>query len=581
MSGVESGFRRLTSNKYARYGALVLAMAAGSTALIVSGSRDLRASAGPQAAAPQENVVALRRLTQDQYRNVIIDVFGPTIDVSGRFEPDVRQDGLLAVGTSRVSVTQTGLEQYDAMARSIATQVLDADHRGVFMPCKPASETAADDACAGQFFQRVGHLLYRRPLRTEEVAARVSAANKATAIVKDFYSGLSLSFAAMLTAPEFLFRQETAEADPDHPGQYHLTALSKASRLSFFLWNSAPDTQLLAAAESGELNTQTGLTKQVDRMLGSPRLEGAVRAFFTDMFQFDHFEELSKDTAIYPRFTSQAGRDAEEQTLRTVVDHLLTRNGDYRDLFTTRRTFLTPPLAAVYNVMVTSDTPRGSKDNWIPYEFAADDPRGAGILAQASFVALHSHPGRSSPTLRGKALREVLLCQKVPDPPANVNFNNVQDTGDPNYKTARQRVTAHRTDPTCAGCHRIMDPIGLAMENFDSSGGFRSAENGAAIDASGDLDGIEFKDILGLAKAVHDNPAATSCLVNRVYAYGVGRPAERNEIATLKILFKDFAADGYKFRALLRRVALNDAFYRAPAPAVGASETPGKQAKAY
>src|SRR6202012_873367 len=127
--------------------------------------------------------------------------------------------------------------------------------------------------------------------------------------------------------------------------------------------------------------------------------------------------------------------------LRTIVDHLLTRRGDYRDLFTTGKTFLTPTLGAIYAVPVADDatSANGTPDSWTPYEFPAGDPRGVGILTQAGFVALHSHPGRSSPTLRGKALREVLLCQKVPDPPGNVNFTIVQDTGSTQYKTARER----------------------------------------------------------------------------------------------------------------------------------------------
>jgi hypothetical protein len=129
-------------------------------------------------------------------------------------------------------------------------------------------------------------------------------------------------------------------------------------------------------------------------------------------------------------------------------------------------------LASVYEVPLVA--PAG---NWAPYEFPDGDPR-AGIVSQVAFVALHSHPGRSSPTLRGKAVREVLLCQKVPTPPANVNFTLVQDTKNPQYKTARARLHAHATDATCAGCHKIMDPIGLGLEAFDSGGSLRSSENG-------------------------------------------------------------------------------------------------------
>jgi hypothetical protein len=526
---------------------------------------------------PRQFEIGLSRLTGEQYRQIIGDVFGPTVVVDGIFEPDPRKDGLLAVGSSSVSVTETGLEQYDALALKVATQVVDREHRDTLLPCKPASATTADDACAGQFFEKVGRLLYRRPLTPDELTERVSVAREASGIVKDFYAGLALSLAGMLEAPEFLFRQEMAEADPDHPGQYRLTGLSKASRLSFFLWDTAPDAMLLAAAEAGELDTAKGLGRQADRMLASPRLEDGARAFFADMLQFDQFAELSKDAMIYPRFSPIAARDAEEQTLRTIVDHLLTRRGDYRDLFTTRKTFLTPSLAAVYGVPLADDTPNGAGESWIPFEYAPADPRGAGILAEASFVALHSHPGRSSPTLRGRALREVLLCEKVPDPPANVDFTLVQDVNNPQYKTTRERLTAHRAAPTCAGCHRLIDPMGLALENFDSSGGFRTRENGVPIDASGELDGVKFSDAPGLGKAMHDNPAATSCLVTRLYAYATGRSRTKADADFEKQLAKGFADSGYQLPALMRAIATGDEFYRVAATQIGALSNTGKE----
>jgi hypothetical protein len=376
----------------------------------------------------------------------------------------------------------------------------------------------------------------------------------------------------MLEAPEFLFRQEAVEPDPDHAGAYRLDAYSKASRLSFFLWNAAPDPELLAAAQNGDLNSSSGLKKQVDRLMASPRLEAGVRAFFGDMLAFDGFSTLAKDTTLYPKFTSQVLRDAQEQTMRTIVDHLLVQKADYRDLFTTNKTFLTPLLASIYKVQASF--PEGVQDPWVAFEYPADVPQ-AGILTEASFVGLHSHPGRSSATIRGKALRTVLLCQKVPDPPGNVNFNLVQDTNNPNYKTARQRLEAHRTQPSCAGCHKIMDPVGLAMENFDTIGGFRTTENGAPIDASGELDGAKFSDVAGLGKAVHDNPAATACIVNRVYEFGAGHAPNKSETEWVRgTLAKDFASGGYKFTDLLKDVATSDVFYRASAPQTGALDTP-------
>jgi len=498
----------------------------------------------------------VRRLTQEQYRRVIADVFGPTIKVGGRFEPDIRRDGLVAVGAGAVSVTASGFEAYDGIARNIAAQVVSEQHRTTLVPCKPSSPTESDDGCAKQFLSSVGRLLYRRPLTDDELLGRVQIASASAMKLKDFYAGLGTSLATLLVSPHFLFREENVEADPDHAGQYRLDAWSKASQLSFFLWDSAPDATLLAAAESGDLNSSSGLARQVDRMLASPRVKDGVRAFFEDMLGFDEFETLAKDAVLFPKYSSRVGIDAQEQTLRTIADLLVAQKGDYRDLFTTRKTFLTPLLASIYGVPLVAQD-----GTWTPYELPEGDSR-AGILSQVSFVALHAHPGRSSPTLRGKAIRQVILCQKVPDPPGNVNFTLVQDTKNPQYKTARERLTAHRTEPTCAGCHKLIDPIGLGLEDFDSIGGWRTSENGAQIDTTGELDGMKFADANGLGKAVHDDPAAPACVVNRTWSYAVGRVPTKAESDWTKTLTKDFADNGYKFPALMREIAVSDALYR-------------------
>jgi hypothetical protein len=316
----------------------------------------------------------------------------------------------------------------------------------------------------------------------------------------------------------------------------------------------------MAAARSGKLNSASVFESEVDRMLESPRVEAGLRAFFTDMLQFDLFDTLAKDATIYPKWTVKVGQDAQEQTLRTIVDLLLARNGDYRDLFTTRKTFLTPLLGSLYRVPVAQNAAP-----WQPYEFPEGDPR-AGIHAQASFVALHSHEGLSSPTLRGKALRDLLLCEPVPAPPGNVNFAVAQDTHNPDFKTMRDRLTAHRTDPTCAGCHKLMDPTGLALENFDSDAGYRTAENGQALDTGGELDGIRFMDAAGLGRAIHDNPATGACLVRRVYSYATGRAPARRDLPWIRFLEKSFAEDGYRVPELMRRIATSENLYRVTAP---------------
>jgi hypothetical protein len=254
---------------------------------------------------------------------------------------------------------------------------------------------------------------------------------------------------------------------------------------------------------------------------------------------------------VYGTFTGATAVDAREQTLRVIVDQLIKKNGDYRDLYTTHTTFISPSLAAVYRMQ--------SKPGWVEYDTPPDSQR-AGLVTEVSFLALHAHPARSSPTRRGKAVREQLLCQKVPDPPPNVDFSIVEDPHAV-FHTARERVTAHLKNPVCAGCHRITDPIGLALENFDGAGQFRTTEKGAMIDASGSLDGHAFKDAAGLGQALHDSPALTSCLVRRVYSYGVGSgdTGGRNEL--MAYYDKEFAAQGYKFKSLLRDIALSDAFF--------------------
>jgi len=504
--------------------------------------------------------VSLRRLTEPEYRQIIADVFGTTIKVPGRFEPDVRDNGLIAVGTSKVSVAGTGIEEYDLTARGIAAQVVDEVHRTTLVPCTPAKATQPDDACASKFISQTGKYLFRRPLTQTELQTFVKDAGESAGKLGNFYSGLENTLSAMLVSPQFLFREEAAVPDPDHSGQQRLDAYSKASRLSFFLWDTTPDAELLAAAEKGDLDTKAGLDKQVDRMVNSPRLASGVRAFFTDMLGFDGFTALAKDPTIYPKYNSQVAADAQEQTLRTLTDLLVTNKGDYRDIFTTRKTYLTRLLGSVYGVPVKTQA------GWEAHVYDEGDPR-ASILTEISFVALHSHPGRSSPTIRGKAVRQVFLCQKVPDPPGNVKFTMVQDTHNPNFRTARARLGAHINQPTCAGCHKIMDPVGLAMENFDSAGSFRSTENDAPITTEGEIDGIKFGDTLGFIKAVHDHPQTPVCLVNRLYSFGVGRGSTKDEADWLNYQEKQFADGGFKVPDLMRRIATSSAFYRVSASA--------------
>ena len=499
----------------------------------------------------------MRRLSNEQYRNVIADVFGPHITVAGQADSLLRTEGLLALGAQSARITPSGFEKFYGMARSIAQQVVNEDNRSSQFTCEPASIAEPDDVCAQQFFADVGRLLYRRPLMEEELAIPVAAARDSAATNEDFYTGIALGLTGMLTAPQFLFVVDMTEPAPSNTSKRQLTAYAKAARLSFllWLWNTTPNEVLLSAAERGELDTQEGIDTHVDRMMASHRLEAGVRSFFMDFLRFEEFETLEKDSIIYPAFTVQVIEDAKEQVLLTVLDLLMERREDYRNLFTTKKTFVTGPLARVYRV----PTSRPTGNAWEPYEFPESDPR-AGLLMQVGFAALASHPGRSSPTLRGMAIREALLCQQVPSPPGDVDFSQFEDPESPN-PTAKDRLVAHSVEPACAGCHKIMDPIGLGLEQLDGIAQFRTTENGAVIDASGDLDGIPFEDGAGLGRAMWQNPATTACLVNRLTEYALGRPMGGGDRDFMTYLEERFAEDGHRFPDLLRRIATSRAFY--------------------
>jgi hypothetical protein len=500
----------------------------------------------PMRGAPPQ----LRRLTEAQYRHTIADVFGSEIRVVGRFEPDLRVDGLLAVGTSVVSITPGGMEQYEVIARDIANQVVSPANRNRLVGCAPNAADNDGSKCARQFLGRVGARLYRRPLEPDELELAARNALQASTQLGDFHAGLASALAGLLTAPDFLFR-----IDHLKPGSapIQLDAWSKAVRLSYFLWNTSPDEELRAAAQRGDLDRPDELAREADRMIASPQFTAGVHAFFEDFLQLDGLDTVAKDSLIYPLFSSGSSAEAREQTLRTITDFLVARRADYRDLFTTRRLAMNRKLGPLYDIPVPGV-------EWQMLEFPAGDPR-AGLLTQVSFLALHSHPGRTSPTLRGKAIREILMCEKIPTPPANVNFTIVQDVTNPHLKTTRARVEAHLSDPECAGCHKLTDPMGLALEHFDGAGQFRADENGSLINTSGRLADATFNDAAGLGAVLSRDPAVASCLVQTVWRYASGRDVESGERRYLRYLQARFAADGYKLPELMRRIATSQAFY--------------------
>ncbi|HEY8255485.1 MAG TPA: DUF1592 domain-containing protein [Rhizomicrobium sp.] len=510
------------------------------------------------ASLPSQEVASLRRLTQEEYRNSISDIFGSEIEVRGVFEPTIRVGGLQAASTTVLSVTPVGFESFTKMADSIAVQVTGEKYRSK-LPCAPKDAKAADDACTGQILSHYGMMLFRRPLTSDEVNSRVALAHGLAEKQKDFYAGLRYGLASLLQASDFVFRKEVALPAADKKS-YTLDPYSRATRLSYLLWNTTPDHELLDAAQKGDLNTQAGIDKQVDRLMASPRLEVGMRAFFNDMMELDTFDTVSKDSILYPKWGSAIANSAKEETLRTMIGLTLKENGDVRDLMTTRKTYVNRNLAAIYQL------PFSFTGEWVPYEFSKDSGR-SGLLTQTSMLAMFSHPGRSSPTKRGVALMDILLCEPTPAPPANVDFSVVNDTSGA-LKTVRERLMAHAGNPTCASCHNHSDPIGLTLEGFDTIGGRRTKENGAVIDVSAAIKGAKFAGGEGLGQYLHDNPKFPACVARKLFAYGRGENSEDVSASAFKASYKAFTDSGYHLKTLIKGMAASPEFYGAPTPSV-------------
>ena len=503
------------------------------------------------AAPPAENsyVASLRRITEPEYRNSIADIFGKEISVRGSFEPAKRTGGLEAASSALLSVTPVGLESFNKMADDIAAQVTAEKYRAK-LPCAPKDPKAPDDVCAREILSHYGLLLFRRPLTASELENPVGLLHGIAERTNDFYAGLHYGFSMLLQLPDFLFRKEVATPSADGKSGA-LDSYSRATRLSFLMWNTTPDAELLRAAGNGELDTSAGLARQVDRLIASPRLEVGMRAFFDDMLELDTFDTVSKDSLLYPKWGSAMAASAREETLRTVIGLTLDDNGDIRDLMTTRQTYIDRRLAMLYSVAFPFT------GNWVKYEFPAESGR-SGLLTQISMLSMFSHPGRSSPTKRGVAINEIFLCSPTPTPPNNVDFSVVNNPNS-SMKTLRERLLAHATNPTCAACHRQSDPVGLSLEAFDTIGGYRTTENGEPVNASATIQGHTVSGAQGLGRYMHDNPRYPACVARKLYSYSRGLTS--SSVDDFQDAYKAFQNSGFRLRALLKSMAMSDSFY--------------------
>jgi hypothetical protein len=459
------------------------------------------------------------------------------------------------------TISPRGVEQYETAAYDLAEQAMEPGLRAQLVPCAPASATDAD--CAASALEAIGEGLYRRPLAEAELDQAVALATGAGATLGDFYDGLEFGIAYFLQSPSFLFREEIGAPTGAGPEALRYDGYELASRMAYFLWNGPPDAALRDAAAAGVLDTEEGVRREAARMLDDARAREGVRAFVEDWLNLRELDRMVKDPTVFVHASPDVGPAAREETVRVFQHLVLDEPSDLREVMTTRVTFVDRRLAAIYGV-------RAPREPFGRIELPADGPR-RGLLGHVAVLAPNAHPTATSPTRRGAFIRERLLCDTVPAPPANVNTAIPEPS--PDARTLRERLLAHQEVDVCRSCHLQLDNVAFGLETFDSLGVARTTENGVPIDASGDLDGAPYRDFLELAEHVQDDPRFPRCVATQAFRVAVGRHEESGEAGELRRIYTRFANGGFRFRELMIEIVASRAFREAtPAPGTGAGE---------
>jgi PAS domain-containing protein len=542
----------------------VFAVAACSEGKILSPELGRDPASGGAAGAPQGHQspsptpaadfapASLRKLTVEQYRNSVADLLGSGIEVPSDLEPDTAQNGFYAIGASRATISPAAAEKFQNAAYDVAAQALTPERRTKLVPCQPAA--VSDATCSRAFVQKLGRRAFRRPLSDAELSRYGALADDAAKALNDFYAGLEFALAGLLQSPNFLFRAELGEPAAASSSKLRYTPYELASRLSFVLWNSAPDEALLDAAASGKLDP-TGLAAQGDRLLADARAASAQNSFHAERLGLFDLATLDKAPSVIASFDDNLRAALREDVLRSFAD---AANGgkDVLAVLDGRIAFVNAASAPLYGVTQKSQAMQR-------VELPADGPR-QGLFGKPALLALGAHASETSPTLRGKYIRERILCESIGAPPPNVV--PVLGEPDPNAPTMRDRLRAHATDASCAGCHDMMDPLGLALEHFDAVGRYRDKDQGHTLDTSGNLDGRSFDGAAELGKLLRDDPRSAECLVRHAYRYALGHVESADEESQITALVGEFERSGHALPALFRAVVASDAFqYAGPA----------------
>ena len=429
------------------------------------------------------------------------------------------------------------------------TGAKDTASRQRLMTCTPA-RPRDEKACAEKIVSALTRRAYRRPLTDADLASLMKFYDAGRS-EGSFERGIEMAVRAVLVSPKFIFRVEQDPAGVAPGAAYRISDLELASRLSFFLWSSIPDDELLEAASRGRLRKGDELERQVRRMLADPRAQALVANFAGQWLHIRNLRNTTPDKNDFPDFDDNL-RQAFERELNLFVGSIITEDRGVLDLMTADYTFVNERLAKHYRI------PNVYGPHFRRVTVTEDARKG--LLGKGGILLVTSHADRTSPVVRGKWILDNLIGTPPPPAPANVPPFPEETPGVP--KTVRARMEQHRASPQCASCHRIMDPIGLALENFDAVGVWRTQEAGAAIDASGELaDGSRINGAVELRESLLKRPEVlVGTMAEKLLTYALGRGVEADDMPAVRAIVRGSAQDSYRFSSIVRGIVTSVPF---------------------
>ncbi|MEO8592609.1 MAG: DUF1592 domain-containing protein [Candidatus Solibacter sp.] len=427
----------------------------------------------------------------------------------------------------------------------------DTPSRRRILVCRP-STSADEEPCAKRIFTELARRAYRRPVKDTDVAAllRFYKQGRQTGAFDD---GVELGLRALLTSPEFLFRIERDPAGAASGTVYRISDLDLASRLSFFIWSSIPDDELLESAAQGKLRNPAELARQTRRMLADPRAKTLVDNFAEQWLYLRNLAAVTPDVRLFPDFDDNLRQSMRQET-EFLFESIMREDRNVLDLIRANYTFLNERLAKHYGI------PDVYGSRFRRFTFGPGDPRG-GLLGQASILTVTSYATRTSPVLRGKWILANLLGNPPTPPPPNVP--TLKENPDPaKVLPMRERMAEHRRNPACAGCHQMMDPPGFSLENFDAVGAWRTTENGVPVDTSGSLPGgNSFDGPAGLRQAILNRPDVfVGTLTEKLLTYALGRGIEPYDAPAVRRIVQAARDDDNRFSAIVLGVVNSTPF---------------------